>query len=70
MPCPRFANGRRFHRIWQEFHSAFLRMSPLEPPEVPLLYPAMGKENSIHPEMSLSIKQAYKTYVRAVILLF
>ena len=37
LPCSQFASKRRFHRIWKEFHSAFLRMSPLEPPEVPLL---------------------------------
>jgi len=37
LPCSHFASERRFHRIWQEFHSTFLCMSPLEPPEVPLL---------------------------------
>ncbi len=37
LPCSQFASKRRFHRIWQGFHVTFLWMSPLEPPEVPLL---------------------------------
>jgi hypothetical protein len=37
LPCSQFASKRRFHRIWQGFHVTFLWMSPIEPPEVPLL---------------------------------